>query len=109
MRAAWYSKNGEARDVMVVGELPTPSPAAGEVRVKLVTSGVNPSDMRFRRLRPVSGEPVVPHSDGAGIIDAWVMACPRRASVNACGSGTANGNGRWARPRSTSRSPPTMR
>jgi len=70
MRAAWYSKNGEARDVMVVGELPTPSPAPGEVRVKLETSGVNPSDVRFRRLRPISGERVVPHSDGAGIIDA---------------------------------------
>ncbi|HSV82132.1 MAG TPA: NADPH:quinone reductase [Ramlibacter sp.] len=70
MHAAWYLRNGEARDVLVVGELPTPSPAAGEVRVKLVTSGVNPSDIRFRRQRPMTGELVVPHSDGAGVIDA---------------------------------------
>jgi NADPH2:quinone reductase len=70
MQAAWYTTNGEPRDVLVVGELLTPSPAAGEVRVRLVTSGVNPSDMRFRRLRPTDGQPVVPHSDGAGVIDA---------------------------------------
>jgi NADPH2:quinone reductase len=70
MRAAWYSTNGEARDVLVVGDLPTPAPAAGEVRVKLVTSGVNPSDVRFRRVRATGGELVVPHSDGAGVIDA---------------------------------------
>ena len=40
MRAAWYSKNGDVRDVLVVGELPTPEPVADEVRVKLATSGV---------------------------------------------------------------------
>jgi len=26
VRAAWYSKNGEARDVLVIGDLPTPTP-----------------------------------------------------------------------------------
>jgi len=45
VRAAWYSKNGEARDVLVIGDLPTPTPGPGEVRVKLATSGVNPSDV----------------------------------------------------------------
>lgn len=69
MRAAWYTKNGEARDVMVVGQWPTPAPAAGEVLVRLVTSGVNPSDVKSRRTRPVT-EPIIPHSDGAGVIDA---------------------------------------
>jgi len=70
MRATWYSKNGEARDVLTVGELPTPTPASGEVRVKLVTSGVNPSDVKSRSARPLVGERIVPHSDGAGVIDA---------------------------------------
>ena len=37
MQAVWYSKNGEAADVLQFGELPTPEPSAGEVRVKLVT------------------------------------------------------------------------
>ena len=43
-RASWYEKNGEARDVMVLGELPLQAPGAGEVCVQLLTSGVNPSD-----------------------------------------------------------------
>ena len=70
MHAAWYTKNGEPREVLVVGDVPTPSPAAGEVRVKLATSGINPVDMKMRRSRPLAGERVVPHHDGAGSIDA---------------------------------------
>ncbi|PPJ40528.1 NADPH:quinone reductase, partial [Pseudoxanthomonas sp. KAs_5_3] len=51
MRAAWYSKNGDARDVLVVGELPVPTPGPGEVRVKVAASGVNPSDVKARGAR----------------------------------------------------------
>ena len=69
-RAAWYEQNGEARDVLKVGELPLPTPAAGEVCVHLLTSGVNPSDVKSRRARPLTSPWVVPHSDGAGIIEA---------------------------------------
>ncbi len=69
MRAAWYTKNGEARDVLIVGDMPTPEPGPGEVRVRLHASGVNPSDVKSRRGRPLPGERVIPHSDGAGIID----------------------------------------
>ena len=49
-----------------VGELPTPTPALGEVRVKLATSGVNPSDVKSRSGRPLGSDRIVPHSDGAG-------------------------------------------
>lgn len=70
MKAAWYSANGEAKDVMQVGELPTPTPTAGEVLVRLATSGVNPSDVKSRRARPLSDPLIVPHSDGAGVIEA---------------------------------------
>jgi len=52
MKAAWYSQNGEAQDVMQVGELPTPTPQAGEVLVRMAASGVNPSDVKSRRARP---------------------------------------------------------
>lgn len=48
MRAAWYEKNGAAADVMIVGELPDREPAAGEVRVRLHASAVNPSDVKAR-------------------------------------------------------------
>ncbi len=69
-RAAWYEKNGEARDVMVLGTLPLQAPGPGEVCVRLATSGVNPSDVKSRRARPLSDPWVVPHSDGAGTIEA---------------------------------------
>jgi NADPH2:quinone reductase len=72
MRAAWYEKQGPAAEVIQVGELPTPEPGLGEVRVKLAFSGVNPSDTK-RRIGfggQVHGFPqIVPHSDGAGVID----------------------------------------
>ena len=35
MKAVWYEKNGEARDVLVLGEMPTPEVGPGEVRVKI--------------------------------------------------------------------------
>ena len=42
MRAAWYEKQGPAREVLVVGEIPHPRPAEGEVRIRIATSGINP-------------------------------------------------------------------
>ncbi|MBM3530377.1 MAG: NADPH:quinone reductase [Alphaproteobacteria bacterium] len=71
MRAAYYDRNGPARDVLSVGEIDTPKPGPGEVRVKLKTSGVNPSDVKARegRTRKIAYPRVVPHSDGAGDID----------------------------------------
>jgi NADPH2:quinone reductase len=97
MRAVWYSQNGEARDVLVIGELPTPTPAAGEVRVKLATSGVNPSDVKSRSGRPPSSERIVPHSDGAGIIDAVGDG----VSAMRIGERVWIWNGQWQRPMGT--------
>ena len=72
MRAAYYEKTGPAREVLRVGELETPVPGPGEVRVRIRASGVNPSDVKNRGGGPgrVMGFPrIVPHSDGAGEID----------------------------------------
>lgn len=73
MLAAFYERTGPARDVLVLGELPDPQPAPGEVRVRVQWSGVNPSDVKSRAgLRnPAMPFPrVVPHSDGMGVVDA---------------------------------------
>src|SRR5438128_7452053 len=73
MRAAFYTEQGQAREVLRVGEQPTPEPGPGEVRVRLRTSGVNPSDWKSRRGgsgRKLAAPLVIPHSDGAGDIDA---------------------------------------
>ena len=71
MRAAFYMKQGPAREVLQVGEQPTPEPGPGEVRVHLRTSGANPSDWKSRsgRTAPMSTPLIIPHSDGAGDID----------------------------------------
>ena len=49
MRAAYYEAQGSAREVMRVGDIATPTAGPGEVRVKLATSGVNPSDVKSRQ------------------------------------------------------------
>ena len=70
MQAAWYERNGPAREVLTVGEMPTPSPGDGEVLVRVRTSGVNPSDVKSRAgSRPMATARVIPHSDGAGVIE----------------------------------------
>ena len=49
MKAAWYEKQGPARDVLVVGEMPDPIPAKGEVRIRVAASGINPGDIKKRQ------------------------------------------------------------
>lgn len=97
MKAAWYSRNGEAKDVLTVGEQPMPQPAAGEVLVRLHTSGVNPSDVKSRRGRPLAGPIVIPHSDGAGVIEAVGEGVPAAR----IGQRVWIWNGQWQRPHGT--------
>lgn len=71
MKAVWYDKNGAADDVLVAGEIETPTPGPGEVLVRLHASGVNPSDVKARAgARPMGFPRIIPHSDGAGIVEA---------------------------------------
>ena len=71
MKAVWYEHTGPAREVLHVGEMPTPQAGPGEVRVRLHASGVNPADVGRRGggYRPMEYPRVIPNSDGAGIID----------------------------------------
>ena len=75
MRAIGYSEFGAAGDVLTLHDVALPEPTAGEVRVQLTFSGVNPSDAKSRAgSRPGVLKPafdlVIPHSDGSGVIDA---------------------------------------
>lgn len=71
MKAVWYDRQGAAAEVLTFGELPTPEPGAGEVRVRLHASAVNPADANRRsgRRHPMEFARIIPNSDGAGVID----------------------------------------
>lgn len=72
MRAATYTRTGPAREVLALEEIDTPTAGPGDVRVKLSWSGVNPSDVKTRagvRSATLPFPRIVPHSDGAGVID----------------------------------------
>jgi NADPH2:quinone reductase len=71
MKAVWYTRQGPAHEVLQFGEQPEPHAAAGEVRVRLHASGVNPADI-YRRAGPnfaMDGPLIIPNSDGAGVVD----------------------------------------
>ena len=74
MRAVWYERKGAPHEVLQVGEQPDPQPGPGEVRVRIVVSGLNPSDTKgrggWRGIMVMPFPRVIPHQDGAGVIDA---------------------------------------
>jgi NADPH:quinone reductase len=75
MKAVVYERRGAAREVLIMrDDLPMPMPGPNEVRVRIVSSGVNPSDVKSRRAskiaRPFPWPYIVPHQDGSGVVDA---------------------------------------
>ncbi len=96
MQAVYYERNGTAREVLRLGELETPHAGAGEVRVKLMASGVNPSDVKSRlgTTRKIAYPRVIPHSDGAGVIDEVGTG----VSKSRIGERVWIWNGQWKRP-----------
>jgi NADPH:quinone reductase len=96
MRAVWYDRQGPANEVLTQGELPTPEPGTGEVRVRLEASGVNPSDTYRRRGATPSEYPrVIPNSDGAGIVDKVGPMVPERWVGKRVWLYNGQRNGRW--------------
>ncbi len=70
MKAVWYESLGPTREVLRHGEQPAPEAGPGEVRVQLHASGINPADVKRRTGSFGMEFPyVIPHSDGAGIVD----------------------------------------
>jgi len=71
MRAVIYANTGDS-SVLQVTERPLEDPIAGEVRIRVIVSGVNPTDWKSRSgaFGSSADEPTVPNHDGAGIVDA---------------------------------------
>jgi NADPH2:quinone reductase len=100
MRAAYYTEQGAAHDVLRLGGQPTPELGPGEVRVRLRTSGVNPSDWKVRKGgfgRGLLAPLIIPHSDGAGDIDAIGPGVAGRS----IGERVWIWNGQWKRAHGT--------
>jgi NADPH2:quinone reductase len=95
MRAGFYERNGAAREVLRVDEIETPQAGPGEVRVKLAASGVNPSDVKSRAglTRKIAWPRLIPHSDGAGVIDQVGDGVPQ----SRIGERVWVWNGQWKR------------
>jgi NADPH2:quinone reductase len=72
MKSIVYTQHGTP-DVLTLVDRELPEPAAGEARVRIVISGVNPTDWKSR-LGTGDGSPTevesVPNQDGAGVVDA---------------------------------------
>ncbi|MEP3390356.1 MAG: NADPH:quinone reductase [Reichenbachiella sp.] len=80
MKAVWFKSFGSPKEVLEVGDWDKPTPKHGEVLVKVHASGVNPSDTKKRAgANPtlLDSGPVIPHSDGAGIIEAVGPGVPK--------------------------------
>lgn len=71
MKAAYFESVG-APDVIKVGELPTPEPKPGEVRVKVLAASINPIDTYIRSgAAPMQlPKPAITGTDFAGVVDA---------------------------------------
>jgi len=72
MRAIVYSHPGDS-SVLELVDREVAEPGPGEVRVRVVVSGVNPTDWKSRTgssTVPTEAQLTVPNQDGAGVIDA---------------------------------------
>lgn len=71
MRAITYTRTG-APSVLSIGERTPADPGPGEVAVRVVVSGVNPTDWKFRSgaMGELAFDSVVPGQDGAGVVTA---------------------------------------
>jgi NADPH2:quinone reductase len=73
MKSVVYSRTGDPSVLRLVDRDVT-EPGPGEVRIRIVVSGVNPTDWKFRRGSGPGGTPpfleVTPNQDGAGVVDA---------------------------------------
>src|SRR5262245_46505833 len=72
MKAVLFERFGDPAEVLQVRELPVPEPGPGQVRVRMLATPINPSDLLY-----VRGEygrlpklPTSPGFEGAGVVEA---------------------------------------
>ncbi len=73
MKAIRFAQYGEPAQVLTIQECPLPEPGKGEVRVRMLASPVNPSDLLFVRGHYAGVQPHFPSPvgfEGVGMVDA---------------------------------------
>ena len=98
MKAAVFERFGDPVEVLSVRDVPLPEPGPGQVRVRMIASPINPSDLLVVRGRygVLPRLPATPGFEGVGIVDKagpgllgrWVEG-KRVAAINSVG-------GNWA-------------
>jgi NADPH2:quinone reductase len=70
VRAITYTRTGDS-SVLELVERPIPEPGDGDVRIRVLVSGVNPTDWKSRSgtYGGALAEATVPNHDGAGVVD----------------------------------------
>ncbi|MFO0910244.1 MAG: zinc-dependent alcohol dehydrogenase family protein [Isosphaeraceae bacterium] len=98
MQALVFDRFGEPGDVLQVREVPIPEPGPGQVRVRMIASPINPSDLLVVRGRygVLPSLPSTPGFEGVGIVDkvgpgliGKLVKGKRVAAINSAG-------GNWA-------------
>jgi NADPH:quinone reductase-like Zn-dependent oxidoreductase len=71
MKAIVFEQFGEPADVLHLRDVPVPEPGPGEVRVRMIASPVNPSDLLVARGRygVLPRLPATPGFEGVGVVD----------------------------------------
>lgn len=95
MKAVVFDAFGDPEQVLKVRDVPAPTPGPGEVRVRMLASPINPSDLLM--IRGTYGKqpplPATPGFEGVGVVEegigllAWRVKGKRVAVLN---SGTGN-------------------
>src|SRR3954470_1612165 len=71
MKAAVFETFGEPTQVLSVRDVPEPDPGPGQVRVRMIASPINPSDLLVVRGRygVLPTLPATPGFEGVGVVD----------------------------------------
>ena len=76
---AWVLEEGGDIAKLALKRVEIPTPAAGQLRVKVVTANTNPVDFKHASFGAFGAVfPAVFGCDGAGVVDALVLAATRQ-------------------------------